>query len=120
MQRGFASIRNQNFPTRVRKTTKEALEKAATGPDGLIRCQNPGCPAIIEPGKGSPQHIPDLAHQWNNGLNNVNQEIRNEAFNETAKELHCLPCQKSEGGRSENVYTSETGPNYVPRSKRIR
>jgi hypothetical protein len=110
------SCRSQNYPTRVRKGTKQRLENGATDANGNIRCQN--CGTDLQPGQGSPEHIPPLVETHNNIGFNTDQATRNNLFNNTANELHCLGCQRSQGGSMTQTYRTDTGPNYVPRRPR--
>ena len=110
------NCRGNNYPSRVRKSTRERLENGAKGPDGQIKCQN--CGVNQAPGQGTPEHIPPLVQTHNQIGYNTNQATRNDLYNSTAKELHCIGCQKSQGGRMTERYRTDTGPNYVPRKRK--
>ena len=102
------SCRGDNYPSRVRKGTKERLENGARGPDGQLNCQN--CGVQLQPGQGTPEHIPPLVETHNNVGYNTDQATRNNLFNDTAKELHCIGCQKSQGGSMTQRYRTDIGP----------
>ncbi|MBC3876123.1 RHS repeat-associated core domain-containing protein [Undibacterium sp. LX15W] len=116
------SVRSTDYPTRERKATTKRLEEGATGSDGVIRCQGQNCKVQggreLAPGEGTPQHIPSLVDTHNRIGYDTNQRIRNDLYNETAKELHCLDCQHGEGGSTTARYRRDVGPNYEARQSR--
>ncbi|WP_162246579.1 RHS repeat domain-containing protein, partial [Duganella sp. Root336D2] len=116
------SVRKTDYPTRIRKQKQRELEAAATDEKGVIRCQSKDCEVPggreLEPGKGSPQHIPELVQTHNSRGYNVDQPTRNDLYNDTAKEWHCIECQRKEGGGTTETYRRDVGPEYKPRPKR--
>jgi hypothetical protein len=116
------SIRKRDYPSRVRKGTKEVLEKQATGSDGLIRCQNPNCDIsggrTLQPGKGTIEHDPPLVETHNTKGYNTDQKTRNDLYNNTATAIHCPECQAQQGGQITQRYRNDTGPNYQPRGQK--
>ena len=114
------SVRNQNYPTRLRKARFQELgAQTPVDVEGNMRCQGPYCGGnVIEKGEGSPQHNPTLVKTHNEIGWNTDQPTRNQLFNDTATELRCLKCQKIEGGKTTERYRTDTGPNYQPRPKR--
>ena len=121
---GFSttSVRKANYPTRERLATRERLEVGATDATGTIRCQNPNCAVpggrVLQSGEGTPQHNPQLVETHNQVGWNTDQPTRNQLYNDTATGLHCIECQKIEGGATKARYRTDTGPNYKPRPKR--
>jgi RHS repeat-associated protein len=118
------SVRNANYPTRIRKSRRKELEDAAKDELGNIRCQGPNCAVedgrILEPGKASPEHIPELVKTHNEKGWDTDQPTRNNLFNETAKEVRCIECQRKQGGETKETYRKDTGPNFVPRKPRAK
>ena len=116
------SVRKRDYPYRERKATQQRLEDAAKDAEGNIRCQSPDCSVpggrVLEPGEGTPQHTPPLVETHNEVGWNTDQPTRNNLFNETAEELHCIQCQKKEGGRTTQTYRRDTGPKYQPKPTR--
>ncbi|MDZ4818201.1 MAG: RHS repeat-associated core domain-containing protein, partial [Planctomycetota bacterium] len=116
------SVRKRDYPTRVRKPTQQRLEETATDGSGQIRCQNPGCQVeggkALQAGEGSPQHNPQLVDTHNDAGWNVDQATRNNLYNDTATEIHCIECQRIEGGQTRSTYRFDLGPNYEARPKR--
>jgi len=112
---GLMGIRADLYPSRVRKKTRKALDKKATGPDGKMRCAK--CNCVITATTASVQHDPPLVETHNTTGYNVDQPTRNNLYNSTASDLNCLPCQKSEGGTMSHTqnYRTDTGPNFKPR-----
>jgi RHS repeat-associated protein len=121
-QRRAGSVRNQDYPQRVRTGTTERLEAGARDPGGVIRCQGADCAQpggrVLQPGQGTPQHVPPLVETHNEAGWNTDQPTRNNLFNDTAEELHCIECQKKEGGQTRQTYRRDTGPDYKPKPKR--
>src|SRR5262249_4608809 len=107
------SVRKRDYPTRVRKATHERLELGATDENGQIRCQSPDCIVLggrpLAPKEGTPQHNPPLVETHNQRGWDVDQPTRNNLYNETATELHCIQCQRAEGGATRSTYRQDTG-----------
>jgi RHS repeat-associated protein len=121
-ERPSGSVRKQDYPTRERKPTRERLEEAATGTDGQIRCQGPDCAVeggrVLAPGEGTVEHNPPLVQTHNEQGYNTDQETRNDLYNETATEIHCIDCQRRQGGQTKERYRRDVGPEYEPRQPR--
>jgi len=121
-ERPPGSVRKQDYPTRERKTTRKRLEGAATGPDGVIRCQNVDCRVeggrVLQQGEGAIEHNPPLVQTHNEQGYNTNQETRNDLYNETATEIHCIDCQRRQGGQTQDRYRRDVGSNYESRQSR--
>jgi hypothetical protein len=112
------SVRKLLYPTRVRKATMQRLEAAARDANGDIRCQS--CNKTLQVGEGTPEHSPALVDTHNTLGYDTDQPTRNNLFNSTATELHCIDCQKAQGGRMTTRYRTDTGPNFRPRPSRRR
>ena len=90
----------------------------ATGADGVTRCQNCSCDLT---GKiQTVQHDPHLVDTHNSIGYDTDQKTRNDLSNSTATEIHCLECQRKEGGQLShtNNYTTVNGPNYKARGSK--
>jgi hypothetical protein len=104
-------LRTKNYNARVRKKRMDELRTAAPK-DASGRCICPSCNKAIEIGKESPEHSPTVVEHWNSGGNNMSQRERLAAFNQNAKSLHCIDCQKVQGGQIKTTFTQKTGPKY--------
>ncbi len=112
---GLMGVRKDLYPTRVRKNTRTNLEAKTTNSAGKMTCGNCGCE--ITRATSSVQHNPALVDTHNTLGYDTNQSTRNDLYNSTATDLHCLPCQKSEGGTlsHQKNYRTDTGPNFEPK-----
>ena len=120
---GRRSLRKQLYPDRTRRGIKETLEDQGRDAAGEIRCQGPGCGKVLKPGEGTVEHNPSLVDSHNTRGFNTNQPTRNDIFNETATEIRCIDCQRSQGGRmrqQQQTYRTDTGPDFKPRERRRR
>lgn len=115
---GLAGARGKYYPSRVRKSTREELEKKATGPDNTMRCAK--CDCVITSENASVQHEPSVVELFNTDGHNTNQEARTQSYNDHATSLNCLACQKAEGGSMSHKmnYRTDTGPSFEPKPKR--
>jgi RHS repeat-associated protein len=112
------NIRSDLYPSRVRKPTRQALEKKATGSDGKMRCGK--CNCVITSGKAgnaTVAHNPPLVTSHNTKGWDGDQKLRNNLYNETATDLECIDCQKKQGGSMSHCqnYRNDIGPNFKPR-----
>ena len=112
------SIRKKDYPSKTHKAVTDKLEAGATDEAGVIRCQNPKCGEIIEPGEGTVQHDPSVVDTHNRIGYDTDQPTRIQLYNETAKEWWCRKCNVADGGRMTDTYRRDVGPNYRPRTKR--
>jgi RHS repeat-associated protein len=116
------SVRNRDYPNRPWKSTRDRLEAGAKDAEGNIRCQDPSCQVpegrVQQPGEGTAQHNPPLVETHNTIGYDTDQPTRTRLYNETADALHCIQCQRAEGGRTQQTYRQDTGPNYKPKPTR--
>ena len=115
---GLMSIRKEMYPSRVRKPTRQTLEKNSNGV-----CANSGCNNtfdVTDTKNASVQHNPPLYQTHNEFGYNTDQKTRNNLYNTTAESLVCLDCQKREGGSMgvNERYTPDTGDEFKPRKPR--
>ncbi len=116
----YFSVRKEDYPTRIRKKTKELLEARATNAKGQIECQK--CKNVLAPGAGTPEHRfgkkGTLVDYHNKKGWNTTPENRADAYNDLAVEWWCRACQAIEGGSSTTTYRTDKGPKYKRRRSR--
>ncbi len=115
---GLMGIRKENYPTRVRKPKMKQLVENATDSNGITRCQKCSCDLTGQ--TKTVQHEPPLVETDNTLGYDTDQKTRNDLYNSTATEIHCLECQRSEGGQLSHTqtYRTDTGSNYEARKPR--